>query len=79
MDNIILKDVDSVLNTTLVNWEQFNHKTILITDVNGMLLSYMVFVLLALRDRFSYNLCVYALVRNREKGETLFRDFFREG
>ncbi len=73
MNKIIEQDVKEILASEIIDWSRFRNTNVLITGANGMLPSYLVFTLLELSNR-GYNVNVYALVRNRQKAETIFKD-----
>lgn len=75
MNKIIEEDVENILSTTLIDWKQFEKKTVLITGANGMLPAYLVYTFLYLNKTFHFNVHVIALVRNIEKAHNKFRDF----
>jgi len=52
---------------TCKNYERLKNKSILITGATGMLASYYMYFLMYLNDTQSYNIKIYALVRNKEK------------
>lgn len=75
MNPIIENDINEILINPLIDWNRFTNKTILVTGANGMLPSYVVDTLMLLKERRGTNLNVIAQVRNREKGELIFKDF----
>lgn len=74
MNKIIEKDINEILESNIIDWDKFRNTNVLITGANGMLPSYLVFTLLELNKR-GMNVHVYALVRNRQKAELVFKDF----
>jgi UDP-glucuronate decarboxylase len=70
----IVKQDLSVITASNLPWEKFRNKTVLISGVNGFLPAYMAFSLLELNDKFSLNIHVIGLARNKEKVEIKFRD-----
>lgn len=77
MNKIIETDIQEILKSDIIDWEQFRDSNILITGANGMLPSYLVFTLLELNKR-DMNVNVYALVRNREKAENIFQNLLND-
>ncbi len=75
MNKIIEDDILNVINSNIVDWELFRNKTVLVSGANGMLPSYMVYTFLILNKLRSYNIHILALVRNKKKGEEVFKDF----
>lgn len=74
MNTVIYNDIQEILSSNIINWDRFKDSKILITGANGMLPSYLVFTLLALNRR-GIHVTVYALVRNMQKAEHIFKDF----
>ena len=74
MNEIIRQDVEEILASEIIEWERFRDTNVLITGANGMLPSYLAFTLLELSSQ-GFNVNVYALVRNRQKAETVFKDW----
>lgn len=74
-NRIIYEDVIEILSSENIDFNIFNNKTVLITGGNGMLPSYMVYTLLQANIEKKLNIKVLVLVRNRDKAETIFRDF----
>lgn len=66
MNKIIFEDVNNILKENLC-WEVLKHKTVLISGANGFIPSYIVEVLLALKD-----VKVIAVVRNIHKAHKKF-------
>lgn len=75
MNKIIQEDIQRIIDSPIVDWERFRNKTVLIAGANGMLPSYMAYALLCLNQKRGYNIHVLALVRNKAKGEKVFKDF----
>lgn len=75
MNPIILSDLEYIINSSLVDWQRFKNKVVLVTGANGMLPAYMVYVLLYLNQKLHYNVKVLGLVRNLKKAKQRFADF----
>ena len=73
MNKIIQSDIQEILNNEIIDWSRFKNSNVLITGANGMLPSYLVFTFLGLNEK-GMNVNVYALVRNRQKAENIFKD-----
>ncbi len=65
-NKIVQEDMQLMLQTCK-NYERLKNKSILITGATGMLASYYMYFLMYLNDTQSYNIKIYALVRNKEK------------
>jgi nucleoside-diphosphate-sugar epimerase len=66
INRVLLEDLDYILSDNL-DWNKFSNCTVLITGANGFLPAYMLETLLHLNTRFSANVRVIALVRNKDK------------
>lgn len=76
--NIIEDDIKHIVESSLVDWSVFKNRTVLVSGANGMLPSYMALALLGLNKHYNFNVKVLALVRNKEKAETIFADYLNE-
>lgn len=65
-NRIILEDIEEILSTTRVDWDDFSGKRVLITGASGFLPAYLVETLLYLNKTRGLSTHVTALVRNRE-------------
>jgi len=72
-NRIIGEDVESIIREDL-DWDSLRGSTVLVTGASGMIPSYVVYTLLGLNDTMHLGIKVVALVRNREKAETVFGD-----
>lgn len=70
---IILEDLESIIKEP-ISWEKLKNKTVLITGVNGMIASYIVYTLLYLNDVQDLQCKVIGTVRNMEKAKSHFGD-----
>lgn len=59
-------------DSDVIDWEEFQKKTILVTGATGLIGSALINALLFADSKFSLGLKVIALVRNREKAEKVF-------
>lgn len=75
MNKIVREDIKAIIASGIVDWERFRNKTVLITGASGMLPSYMALTLLALNEEWKYDIQVMALVRNKKKAESVFKDY----
>ncbi len=74
MNNIIKEDLQIIYESGL-DWNKFKNSTVLIAGANGMLLSYMVFMLAFLNEKKpDLNIKIIALCRNLEKAKKRFVD-----
>lgn len=75
MNRIVREDIESIIDSSCIDWNVFRDKTILITGANGMLPSYMALTVLRLNQRFDLNIKLICLVRNKAKADIVFSDF----
>ncbi len=76
VDNLIVKkDIKAVLNSEIINWEQFRNKTIFITGATGGIGGFLIQCLLNANEEKNLGLKVIANVRNRKKALELFTKF----
>lgn len=78
MNDILRKDLIEIGQSSIIDWTRFRNKTILITGANGMLPSYIVFVLLHQNNKLSLNLKVIAQVRSLSKAEDVFKEVLND-
>lgn len=71
---IVRNDIEEMLREALP-WETLDGKSFLITGANGMMSTYIIYLLMTLVRIRGINICVIALSRNRKKSEELFSDF----
>ena len=62
------------LATLDLPWEQLESKKLLVTGANGMIASALVDSLIAIEEEKHLNLSIYAMCRNKERGEKRFSD-----
>lgn len=74
---IVRKDMDFICRVP-VNWERLNGKSVLVTGANGMIATYLVYVLMHLVLECQSDIRVIALVRNKKKAEELFGAFLSD-
>jgi len=61
---IIQEDIETIVSSTPIDWNQFSNQRVLITGASGFLPAYLVETLLYLNKTRSLNIYVTALVRN---------------
>lgn len=71
---IVSEDISNILGLKM-DWEKLKGNSVLITGAGGFLPAYLVYVLLALNQKFHFGIMVFALVRNGEKGKKKFEHF----
>lgn len=70
---IILEDIKHIVSAPYIDWSAFEGKKILITGANGMIASYMVYVLLYLNDSlFKQPVTILCLGRSKKKMQHRF-------
>ncbi len=78
MNTILLEDLETVLNASFIDWEQFKNKTIFVTGATGLIGFSLISSLLYANEKKSLNLRILALVRNLEKAKSRFIDFSKD-
>lgn len=68
---VIEKDLEYIISKS-ISWEKLRGKSVLITGVNGMIASYILYTLLYLNDTKHMDIQVWGLTRSREKTEKRF-------
>ena len=72
-NNIILEDLEEIFNRD-IEWNQLENKTVLITGPNGMLASYVMYMLIYLNEAQNYNIKIIAMARSLNKFFDRFGD-----
>ena len=72
-DSIIFQDIEEIYNRN-IDWEQFRESTVLITGPNGMLASYVMYMLIYLNEEKGMDISIIAMARSEER----FTDRFGE-
>lgn len=67
---IIQKDLKIIVSQD-IEFEKLKNKNILITGATGMMASYYMYTLMYLNDTLNYNIKIFALVRNKQKLESM--------
>lgn len=80
LNKIILEDLENVYKRD-IDWEQFRGASVLITGANGLIATYIIYMLLYLNEHDDLGVKVIGLARNQEKmklkyGDLLERDDF---
>ncbi len=73
LNKIVLEDLENVSKRD-IDWTRFRNASILITGANGMLATYIIYMLLYLNERDSLGVKVIGLARNQEKMKKKFGD-----
>ena len=71
-DNIIFQDIEEIYSRN-IDWEQFRESTILITGPNGMLASYVMYMLIYLNEEKDMGIKIIAMARSKERFTNRFR------
>lgn len=66
LDKIILEDLEHVYQRA-INWGKFRNASVLITGANGLIATYMIYMLLYLNERDDLGVKITGLARNSEK------------
>lgn len=79
MNKIILEDLERLYGENIIDWQRFSGKTVLITGANGMLGSYMTYMLIYLNEHISHNnIQIYAVCRNLQKAKIRFGKYLNK-
>ena len=70
---ILLDDIKSIIEEP-ISWEKLYDSTVLITGVNGMIASYLVYTLMELNDKKRANIKILGVARNLDKVKKRFGD-----
>ena len=65
-DDIVLQDMKDIYGRN-IEWDQFRDKTVLVTGPNGMLASYVMYLLIFLNEEKHFNIHVIAMARSAER------------
>mgnify|MGYP002510513259 FL=1 len=73
-DNIIFQDIEEIYSRN-IDWEQFRESTILLTGPNGMLASYVMYMLIYLNEEKDMGIKIIAMARSKERFTNRFREY----
>ncbi|MBR8700687.1 Bifunctional polymyxin resistance protein ArnA [Fusobacterium sp. DD29] len=76
-NHVLKEDLKKIINSNIA-FEKLKGKSILITGATGMLATYITFLFVELNMKKNYNINIFALVRNKEKGLRQFKDILNE-
>ena len=76
-NTIVGCDMEEMLRTNLP-WDRLEGKSCLVTGANGMIATYLIYLLMLLVRKNGLNIHIIALSRNRKKSEELFLDFLED-
>lgn len=66
INQVILEDLENIYQRK-IDWEKLKNKTMLITGVNGLIASYLTYLLMYLNDEYHMNIKIVGLARNEKK------------
>ncbi len=66
LNKIVLEDLDNVYKRD-INWSQFRNASVLITGANGLIATYLIYILLYLNECDNLGVKVIGLARSQEK------------
>ena len=69
-------DIKDIVDSKYIEWDNFNNKSILITGASGMIGRCITDLLMCANKELKLSIKVYVLVRNKEKAEKLFAEYF---
>lgn len=73
MNKIVEEDAQKIIKQN-IDWDKIKNKNVLVTGATGMIGQYIVFTILELNKLYNYNVNVFALCRNKNKAEQVFKD-----
>lgn len=73
MNKIVEEDAQKIIKQN-IDWDKLKNKDVLVTGATGMIGQYIVFTILELNKLYNYNVNVFALCRNKNKAEQVFKD-----
>lgn len=73
-DNIIFQDLEEIYSRN-IDWEQLRDSTILITGSNGMLASYVMYMLIYLNEEKGMGIKIIAMARSEERFINRFGEY----
>ena len=81
LNKVILEDLQNVC-TRKINWDKFRNASVLVTGANGLIATYIIYMLLYLNEYQDMGIQVIGLARSPQKvaqryGSLLERDDFR--
>lgn len=68
---IVQKDLSEIVDSN-IDWGQFNNKSVLVTGINGMLATYLMFTLFYLVREKGYAINIIGLTRNLDKTKKIY-------
>ncbi|MEQ9809554.1 NAD-dependent epimerase/dehydratase family protein [Streptococcus jiangjianxini] len=71
-NKIVQSDMQQITAASYIDWQKLNGKTVLITGVNGMLATYIVYVLAYLNRYYDAGITILATARNIKKAKERF-------
>lgn len=73
-NTIVQNDMKEMINTP-ISWDRLDGKYCLVTGANGMIATYLIYLLISLVREKDLDIHIIALSRNRKRSEELFVDF----
>lgn len=72
MNTILKKDIEEIANCSIIDWNKFENKNILITGATGLICSLIIKAFLYRNSKFNQNTKLFLVVRNIEKAKEIF-------
>lgn len=69
---IVKEDIENIVKTESIDWEQFKGKKIAVTGATGLIGRITVLALLKANETYELGLTVQAFIRNEEKAKSIF-------
>ncbi|MCQ2512962.1 MAG: NAD(P)-dependent oxidoreductase [Lachnospiraceae bacterium] len=74
MNRIVEEDINQILDTDFIDWEQFRDSSFLVTGATGLLGKWLIWTMVMANVQKNLNMQLYALVRNEQKAQRYFAD-----
>ena len=74
---IVQQDLSEIVESNIA-WEEFNHKSVLVTGINGMLTTYIMFTLLYLVQEKGYDINIIGLTRSLDKTKKIYGNLLED-
>jgi len=74
--NILYQEDIEKIASINIEWTALKNRSILITGATGLIGTFLIDILMYRNSRFTDNISVYAVSRNKEKAITRFKDYF---
>jgi len=67
LNKILLDDFEKVFLNRTIKWSKFKKKTFLISGANGFIATYLIYFLIFLNQKYSFNIKIILIVKNKKE------------